>query len=112
MICLSAQTVARENEMQLRIEAHVPESELYGNAPSTLEDIRKLLLSGDLPKKRFHLPPAPFFVKTLEGTRTIVVSSVEAWEGEFPGKRLVMYSREFPDDFGWLVGKTLEVRPL
>lgn len=112
MICLSAESVMRDNEMQLRIEADVPERELYDTAPSTLEDIREILLSGDLPTKRFHLPPAPFLVKTLEGTRTIVVSSVEAWEGDLPGKRLVMYSRDFPDDFRWLVGKSLEVRSL
>jgi hypothetical protein len=98
--------------MQLRIEAHVPESELYDKPPSRLDNIRKSLQFGILPKKPFHLPLPPFLVKTLEDTETIVVSSVEAWEGEFPGKRVVMYSCDLSDDVRWLVGKSLEVRPL
>jgi hypothetical protein len=112
MNCLSAETVLRDNEMQLRIEVHVTEDELYDKPPSTLDNIRKSLQSGVLPKKRFHLPPVPFLVKTLEDIRTIVVCAVEAWEGDFPGKRVDMYSRDFPDDLGWLVGKTLELIPL
>jgi hypothetical protein len=112
MICLSADKVMLGAKPSLRIVAHVSEDELYDRAVSTLESVREVLQSGVLPKKRFRLPPTPFAVGVPGDTRAVVIESAEAWEGDFPGKRLTLISMNTLGDFGWLLGKDLEVRQL
>lgn len=112
MICLSAKRVTLGEIQVLQIDAAVSETELYDEAPGTLEAIRKILQSGRLPRKRFQLPATPFLVTVPGELHEVVVESVEGWEWEFPGKRLVLISRDIVGDPEWLVGKSLVVHPM
>jgi hypothetical protein len=112
MICLSAGMVILEGKPALRIDAHVSEDELYDSSVSTLEGVREILRSAVLPRKRFRLPPTPFVVAVSGDTRAVVVESVEAWEGDFPGKRFTFISKDTLGDISCLTGKSLEIRQL
>jgi hypothetical protein len=110
MICLATERIIQGDEPALRIDVHVPEDELYDGAVATLEGVRDVFRSAVLPRKQFRLPPTPFVVAVPGDSRAVVIESVEAWEGDFPGKRLTLISRVATDDPSWFVGKYLEVR--
>lgn len=112
MICISAKTVLRNDKPFLRIDALVQEEELYTETASSLEGVRSILRSGMLPTKRFHMPLEPFLVSVVGDPQVMVVESAEAWEGDFPGKRLTLFSRDIPDNPERLIGKSLDIRPV